>query len=112
MTTLLQPADRLDDGAVWRLPRGASLTLSIGPDERRLRVREGRLWLTAAGRDATSLPEDVWLAAGDDVRLTAGTSVVAEGWPQASFELMVPPVKGPSRPAGRLAGWLAARLGR
>ena len=102
-------ADRpFEQDAVWQLPRGASLTLVVGPGERHLRVVRGRLWLTTRGRTGWP-PADVWLGAGDGVRLASGTSVVAEGWPQASFELIVPPGACASA-LSRLGGWLARRL--
>jgi hypothetical protein len=78
------------EGSVWRLRKGQSLRLDIGPGTRRLRVREGRLWLTGEGA-SDAPPEDVWVSAGQDVVLASGTRIVAEGWPQASFELIVPP---------------------
>lgn len=76
--------------SVWRLGKGQAMQLAIGPGVRRLRLREGRLWLTESG-GAERAAEDIWLAPGDAVELASGTRVVAEGWPQASFELIVPP---------------------
>lgn len=111
IAAFLPAADRpRAEDAAWHLPRGASITLAIGPGERRLRVTRGRLWLTGEGRPGRPAA-DVWLAAGDGVRLASGSTVVAEGWPQASFELIVPPAACAS-PTARVGGWLARRLGR
>lgn len=75
---------------LWKVDRGQALQLTIGPGKRHLRVREGRLWLTGDG--ASEAPaEDIWIAPGEDVELAEGAHVVAEGWPRASFELIVPP---------------------
>ena len=106
MATPLMTPDQQSDAALWRLPRGRSMRLSVGPGERRLRVHTGRLWLTAQG-DLDRPAEDVWLAAGEDVRLPSGTSIVAEGWPQASFELVVPPQDCTT--ANPVSRWLSGR---
>lgn len=96
------------DSGLWQLRQGESMRLEIGPGVRRLRLRDGRLWLT--GQGATDAPpEDVWLRPGDDVVLQPGAQVVAEGWPQASFELLVPP-QACTATAGRDASWWS-RLG-
>lgn len=72
--------------SLWTLAAGEALSLNIGPGERELSVAGGRLWLTRAG----SL-EDLWLEPGQSVRLAGGSRVVVEGWPQAQFQLLVPP---------------------
>ena len=90
MNTPLMISDQQSESSVWRLGRGQSMRLDIGPGRRHLRVREGRLWLTGEGANDAP-PEDVWLAPGEDVVLPSGARIVAEGWPQASFELIVPP---------------------
>ena len=87
--------------SVWRLGKGQSMQLEIGPGMRHLRVCEGRLWLTGEG-EPDDPAEDLWLAPGDDILLTSGARLVAEGWPQASFELVVPP--GACRLTTRHAG--------
>lgn len=103
MNAQLMISDQQSDSGMWRLGKGQSLQLDIGPGMRRLRVREGRLWLTGAGAlDAP--PEDVWLVPGDDVMLPSGARLVAEGWPQASFELIVPP-QACAASAKRAGGW-------
>ena len=86
------------DDSLWRLGKGQSMPLDIGPGARRLRLRQGRLWLTAQGAlDAPA--EDIWLLPGDEALLPSGARVVAEGWPDAAFELIVPPRPVPGRPA-------------
>lgn len=72
--------------SLWTLSQGEALSLDIGPGERELSVAQGRLWLTQAG----SL-EDLWLEPGQSVQLAGGARVVVEGWPQAQFQLLVPP---------------------
>ena len=90
MDTPLMISAQQSDESLWHLGKGQSMQLEIGPGVRRLRMREGRLWLTGKG-EPDEPAEDVWLAPGDDVLLPSGARLVAEGWPQASFELMVPP---------------------
>ncbi len=75
---------------LWHLGKGLALRLEIGPGPRHLRLCEGRLWLTGEGTPDAP-PEDIWLRPGDVVALATGTRLVAEGWPRASFELVVPP---------------------
>lgn len=76
---------------VWRLVRGQTLRLQAARNTRWLRLREGRLWVTAEGRLGGQIPEDWWLAAGQSLRLPAGTEVLAEGWSVASFEVLEEP---------------------
>lgn len=101
-----------DHGADWRLGRGEALKLPIGPGPRELKVLEGRVWLTRDGRlNRPAL--DVWLEAGDSLTVPSGAELVLEAWPQARFQLLVPPLACPSlqrRPAaaGGRVGKLAA----
>ncbi|WP_430418295.1 DUF2917 domain-containing protein [Methylibium petroleiphilum] len=76
---------------VWRLVRGQTLRLQAARNTRWLRLREGRLWVTAEGRLGGQVPEDWWLAAGQSLRLPAGTEVLAEGWSVATFEVLEEP---------------------
>ena len=76
---------------VWRLVRGQTLRLQAARNTRWLRLREGRLWVTAEGRLGGQIPEDWWRAAGQSLRLPAGTEVLAEGWSVASFEVLEEP---------------------
>ena len=76
--------------ALWTLSQGQALSLSIGPGPRELSVTEGRLWLTTRGQ-ADLQPEDHWLEPGQSVQLASGSRVVMEAWPQAQFQLLVPP---------------------
>ncbi|MBK3018779.1 DUF2917 domain-containing protein, partial [Klebsiella pneumoniae] len=58
--------------------------------QRELRVLEGRVWVTQRG--ALDLPsDDYWLEAGDALDLPHGAELVIEAWPQARFQLLVPP---------------------
>ena len=109
--TPMRPAQRPEaEAALWRVPRGSALRLDVGPAERCLRLLAGRLWLTSQGR-AGAPPDDLWLVAGDAVRLPAGAVLVAEGWPEATFEVVVPPPAHATR-VGRIGAWWAARFGR
>jgi hypothetical protein len=85
MTVSQQWAD-----AAWRLAPGQVRSLRIGPGARMLHVCEGPLWLTARG-SADALAPDLWLEEGQDFVLPSGAEVVVEGWPQASFQLLVLP---------------------
>lgn len=77
-------------GSDWRLSQGEALKLPIGPGARELKVLEGRVWLTRDGRmNRPAL--DVWLEAGDSIAVPSGAELVLEGWPQARFQLLVPP---------------------
>lgn len=77
-------------GASWDLGAGEVLRLPIGPGSRRLRVLEGRIWATPQGGRREAAP-DWWLQAGQTLDLPSGAELVIEAWPQARFELLVPP---------------------
>ncbi len=64
--------------------------MSIGPGTRELSVTAGKLWLTLHG-ELDEPAEDYWLEAGQSLTLPSGSRVVMEAWPQASFQLLVPP---------------------
>ena len=76
--------------ALWALSQGEALSLEIGPGARELAVAKGRVWLTRQGQ-ACAPADDVWLEAGQSVALASGSRVVLEAWPQAAFQLLVPP---------------------
>ena len=80
-----------DSAALWRLSPGQTVALPAARSARWLRLREGRLWVTAQGRSTAPPPDDWWLAAGESLRLPPGTPLLAEGWPAASFELLEEP---------------------
>ncbi|WP_428420331.1 DUF2917 domain-containing protein [Methylibium sp.] len=77
---------------LWQLGSGQTLRLPATRSARWLRLREGRLWVTAEGRVGAPPPEDWWLAPGQSLRLPAGTEVLAEGWSAASFEVLEEPL--------------------
>ncbi|MGM9513424.1 DUF2917 domain-containing protein [Roseateles sp. DB2] len=84
-----------DHGADWRLAQGEALKLPIGPGPRELKVLEGRVWLTRDGRlNRPAL--DIWLEAGDSLAVPSGAELVLEAWPQARFQLLVPPLACPA----------------
>ncbi|MBV8500837.1 MAG: DUF2917 domain-containing protein [Paucibacter sp.] len=72
--------------ALWSVEKGEALSLMIGPGARALQVVQGRVWITQSGHG-----EDLWLAAGQSVQLDAGEDVLIEAWPEAQFQLLVPP---------------------
>ncbi|CAN5539978.1 hypothetical protein BH09PSE5_BH09PSE5_31980 [soil metagenome] len=76
--------------SLWRLETGKAIRLPQQAATRRLRVREGKLWLTTFG-DADRQAVDFWLGPGDEMTLPDGQKWVAEGWPSASFEILVAP---------------------
>jgi hypothetical protein len=90
---------------------GSAVTLATGAHDLELSLVDGQIWLTRSRsalppthwRDRVELalapsdlpessPEDLWLGAGDTVRLPRGSTWVAQGWPDAGFT---------TRPAGR-----------
>jgi hypothetical protein len=66
---------------------GAAITLAAASNARRIRVTNGRLWLTLTSPVAGS---DEWLAANDVFDLSAGQTAVIEAWPCARFEVLAP----------------------
>ena len=76
--------------SLWSVSQGEALSLSIGPGSRELSVTQGRLWLTLRG-ELEEPAEDHWLEPGQSVHLPSGSRVVMEAWPQAQFQLLVPP---------------------
>lgn len=69
------------------LMRGVAVTLPAASSARRLRVIEGKLWLTLTSPVAGS---DEWLARNEEFDLPAGESAVIEAWPCARFEMLAP----------------------
>ena len=88
----------MNDRFTTRLAAGQALTLAAARAPRRLAVTGGRLWLTISGG-----ADDHWLQAGEGLTVAAGQEIVAEGWPQAEFQLLQPaPRRAEARPA---RGW-------
>lgn len=106
---LMTKMHQCDASTAWHLPQHKAITLRIGSGGRLIQVRHGRLWLTFTGRLGHP-PADQWLSADERLHLPAGSTVVVEGWPQAHFELLVPPSRisrrGVQRALCRVAGWL------
>ena len=75
----------MTDSFTIHLAPGQALTVAAAPMARRLVVTRGRAWLTVSS-DA----QDHWLLAGEGLTVAPGQAVVAEGWPQASFQLLQP----------------------
>ncbi len=111
-TQLMRNMQQSDASSVWSLPAGEAITLRIGRGGREFKVREGRAWLTLTARRGNSLlPSDIWVSAGERVFLPAGCQVVIEGWPEARFELLEPPLTA-SRVLRRGLRWLARQVPR
>lgn len=89
----------MNDGFTTRLAPGQALTVAATRAPRRLVVTSGRLWLTVSGGT-----DDHWLRAGEGLTVAAGQEIVAEGWPQAEFQLLqpLPQRRAVARPA---RGW-------
>jgi hypothetical protein len=95
--------------ALWRVAPGEARSLRIGPGPRTLQVHGGALWLTTNG--TTDLPgEDYWLEPGDALLLPSGAEIVVEGWPEASFQLLVPPQACSA--AHSISAWLSERYAK
>jgi len=92
-------------GALWSVGEGQVRTLRIGPGTRVLRVTAGPLWLTVSGTPDDP-PQDLWLQDGDAVVLDSGSEIVVEGWPTASFQLIVPP-QACSAASSSISAWIS-----
>lgn len=98
--------------ALWTVASGEALSLIVGPGQRELSVAAGRLWLTLEGT-AERPAEDLWLEPGQSVQLASGSKIVIEAWPEAQFQLLVPPAACPQlqrqraahRGGAPVAGW-------
>lgn len=89
------------------LPQGSAQRLIVERNARRVRVTEGRLWLTSSALTADEKPADFWLKAGDSLTLDVGQEVVVEGWPSARFELLpAEAVSASQHGVSSLARWL------
>lgn len=96
--------------ALWSLPQGEALSLSIGPGQRELSVAAGRLWLTLPG-NADAQAQDIWLEAGQSIQLASRSQVVIEAWPAAQFQLLVPPAACPQLARQRAQGIKTGAVG-
>lgn len=76
---------------IWSVPTGQVLRLPASTRARWVRLREGRLWLTADSRDPAAPASDWWLRPGESLHLAPGVSVLVEGWPSARFEMLEAP---------------------
>jgi Protein of unknown function (DUF2917) len=70
----------------WVLPAGDVQRVAAAPRARWLSVGTGRVWLTRTG--AGPAGEDLWLGAGERVRLPAGSDWVLEAWPAARLSVL------------------------
>ena len=65
---------------IWYLQAGGALTHRANRAELLL-VTQGRIWATQTGSNV-----DLFACKGQSIRLSAGQTVVLEGWPTASVE--------------------------
>ena len=110
MKTDLMNKAQQHDAATWVLAQGQAMTLNIGPGARVLRVSAGQMWVTKGRAEADLLPQDAWLAPGDSLPVESGAVLVAEGWPAARFQLLVPPQACGSRRRASLGQAVSAWL--
>ena len=100
----------------WQLEHREAVTLKAARTPRWLRVDEGCVWITA--RRAGPEAEDIWLCAGQNLALPAGSEWVLQAWPQARLSLLLaapaslrPAARAwPSWAAWQWPSWLRARV--
>ena len=97
--------DQQSPATAWALPPGQARCLTIGPGDRWLQICDGTVWLTLPA-DGSEASQDICLTAGQGLLLPSGCEALLEGWPQARFQLLVPPCSTPSR-LMRLSEWIA-----
>lgn len=86
---LMQTSNRQDVSA-WVLPAGRVQRVPALPVPRWLMVERGRVWLTPS-RAQGAAEDDVWLEAGQGLRLPARSSWLLEAWPDAVARLVEEP---------------------
>lgn len=96
--------------AVWQLGPGEVRQLPALPVTRWLAVQQGRLWVTPDGARPHEA-QDIWLEAGDELRLPPGSRWWVEAWPRAQARLLEEPPARRVSPRGLWASmqaWLPA----
>ncbi len=84
---------------------GRAFALAGADHERRLKVVEGRAWITRTQRHAGGpVPEDLWLAAGEQLTLPPGSAWVVQAVGPLRLRLCEPGLSAPPS----FAEWLAA----
>jgi hypothetical protein len=97
-------ADSIHKPWLWRLARHTATTLAAAPEPRWLLINRGSVWLTQVNAVAADeLPPDIWLAAGQSLRLAPGSSWVLEAWEPAEMSLAVR--SAGCRPGAVRRGW-------
>jgi hypothetical protein len=102
-TLLMSDSHQAEAPWVWAVAPAQATTLAAVPAPRWLQVHDGRVWATER-RSGVELPTDIWLLAGQGLRLPAGSSWVIEAWPQARVSVL----EAAPAPLGRRAGWRRA----
>jgi hypothetical protein len=108
---LMSEMQQSSASAAWQLEGGRTLRLPSSPLPRRVRVTHGRLWLTVDARK-NGTAEDVWLCAGDEVELAAGSSWLAEAWGCVGFLVLLPPQSAAGPSVGSVLRSFSAGAGR
>lgn len=99
----MQEANQTNHGH-WALSAGDVRHLEPLPVSRWLAVQEGRLWVTREQADVE--PDDIWLEAGQDLFLPAGSAWLVEAWPQARARLIEEPPRRALRSSSGVGRWL------
>jgi Protein of unknown function (DUF2917) len=87
----------------WHLGAHQASTLAAARAPRWLRVEAGSLWVTQANANAGGPPpDDIWLEAGDSLKLPTGSAWVVEAQAPADVSLVLP---SPAAAAGVKRGW-------
>jgi hypothetical protein len=89
----------------WVLRAGDAQRIAAAARARWLSVGAGRVWLTRTG--AGPAGEDVWLGAGERVRLPAGSDWVLEAWPAARLSVLEERPSSTARATCPPAPWAA-----
>lgn len=93
----------------WTLGAGDVRHVSALPVSRWLAVQHGRLWVTREQPAAGDEPEDIWLEAGQDLYLPAGSAWLVEAWPHADARLIEEPPRRGVTPFGAGRWWRSLR---
>lgn len=92
----------------WALGSGDVRHVEPLPVARWLAVQDGRLWVTREQASGDE-PEDIWLEAGQDLYLPAGSAWLVEAWPHARARLIEEPPRRAVKPSGVGRWWRVLR---
>jgi hypothetical protein len=86
-----------------------SITLRTGRRHSVLAVQKGCVWVTLPGTGSED-PQDLWLSAGQTLRLAPHQTLWVDGWPEA--DLLLQPWRQPAEDGLLSRLWALARPGR